>query len=434
MKRVRTALLLLLLCAGLAPAFAEEPLTLERARSLALAQSKTLQKALAGVDAARIQERMQAYTLLPSISASASAQGAVPAASMADAAGGSVDVSVRQTVWSGTAAISAAIDSLATDGAQAQARVEYFGVLDAADAAFFAAGKASASASAAQSDLASAQASQALAKAKLDAGMITSVAYLSQEAAVASKQAALVAAQGALSVAMRSLASLTGLSLPVALAPTGTDGAVMSRVAGLADAQVDAFIAAVEAVTAQNNPGVAQARIASAAAQKAVDLAKAGYLPTVGASLSGSVGVTGGALAAKASLSLSASMSLDVWNTRAKVDAGGASAKQAALALEETRRTTSVRIQQAVYDAISSARSAAAAATALDYAERSFQSVQEQYRLSAATAADLSAAEQLLSADRAGLIGARYTFLASLSALRSLAGLESDELLVRLVP
>jgi len=118
----------------------------------------------------------------------------------------------------------------------------------------------------------------------------------------------------------------------------------------------------------------------------------------------------------------------------ATVDSKKAAAKQAVLGLEETRRTTTISIQQAVYDCISSAKSVASSQAALVYAERYYQNVQEQYKLSAASAADLSSAALLVSTDRASLISARYAFLSNLSTLRSLAGFETDDLLVQLVP
>jgi len=248
-RRLLAPLILALLIGGLAPLAAEDGLTLGQARTLALAQSKTLQKALAAVDAAKIDERLQAFTLLPSLSASASGKVGVPWTSLTDSLSASVGVSVTQTVFDGGAYVLTAIDTLSTSIAQAAARAEYFTVLDASDTAYYAAAKAAASVDSAQSDLDSALAAENLAKAKKDAGMISSVAYMEQEATVASKQASLVSAQGTLSVATRTLASLTGLSMPLTLAPmdTASSDALMKRVAALSDAQTESFIAAVAA-------------------------------------------------------------------------------------------------------------------------------------------------------------------------------------------
>ena len=428
------AALLALLVGGLSPLAADDGLTLAQTRTLALAQSRTLQIALAAVDTATIDERLQGFKLLPSISTTASAKAGVPWTSLQDSLNASLGVSVTQVLFDGGASVLSAIDSIATSAARAQARSQYFAVLDTADATYYAAAKASAAVEAAQSDLDSALASQAVAQAKLDAHMISAVAFLEQQATVVSKQAALVGAQGALSVALRTLASLTGLSLPLTLAPmegaTSAD-AVMQRFTALSDAQVDSLVAKIAEAAAKSNPSIAEAQLASQIAQKTVDYARAAYLPSVSASLNGGLGVSGGL---SGTLAITASLPLDLWNTQATVESRQIAARQAALKLAETQRTATISIQQAVYDSISSARSASSSQAALDYAERFYQGVQEQYRLSTASSADLADAALLVSTNRATRISSYYQFLGNLSTLRSLAGFESDELLLALVP
>jgi outer membrane protein len=431
-RRLLIPLLLAALLGALAPLSAEEALTLAKARVLALAQSRTLQQALLAADAALLDEKMLSFTWLPSLAASASGSAGVSTTSATVGLDASVGLRVSQTVFDGAAFVLAAIDKLSTSIARTEARAEYFSVLDTADAAFYAAEEAAASVDSARSDLDNALASQALAKAKWDAGMISSVSYMSQEAAVASKQAALVTAQGGLSISLRTLASLTGQSLPISVEPIDTDhyDALMQRVAALSDAQTEALISRIGQAAEKNNPSLAKARLSSQKAEKGVDLARAEYLPDVSASWNSGLSLTG----LTSSLALSASISLDLWSTKAAVDSKAFASRQAALAVEEGSRTTLISIQRAVYDSVSSAKSAAASAKALEYAERCYQDVQEQYRLSAASAGDLSDAALLASTGRASLIRARYAFLANLSSLRSLAGFETDDLLVQLIP
>jgi outer membrane protein len=437
MKRALSAgAMLLSLLVGLAPLAAEEALTLAETRTLALGRSTTLQSALLSVDAALIDEKLQAFTWLPSLSASASASASIPSATFEDAVGASLGLSVKQTVFDGTASILAAIDGLSTSIARAESRAEYFSVLEAADAAFYDAAEASASAEAARSDLDNALNGQALAKAKLDAGMISPVAYLEQEATVAAKRTSLVQAQGRLSVALRTLASLTGRSLPLSI--EGIDTAyydtLMERFAGFSDAEMQSFMDKIQKAAAKNNSALTSADLASMKAEKAVRLAKAAYLPSVSASWSSSLGVSAAGAEMGSSLGISASIPLDLWNTKAAVDSKTVAAKQAALALDETRRTTTLEIEGAVYDGVSSAKAVGSSKKALEYAERYYQNVLEQYRLSAASASDLSGAALLVSTNRSSLITARYEFLANLSSLRTLAGLESEDLLLQLVP
>ncbi|HUX14121.1 MAG TPA: TolC family protein [Spirochaetia bacterium] len=431
--RIHFLLVALLATGALSRAAAVDTLSLEQARTLALSQSQTLQEALASVSAAKLDEKLQSYTLLPSITVSASGSAAAQSSSSSATYDASAGVAIKQTIFDSTYGVLAAISRISTSIAQTSARTEYFNVIAAADTAFYNAAKALASVAASSSDLDSAKASEELAKAKLEAGMISPVDFMKQEATVASNEAAFVSAQGSSSAAMRALASLTGIKLPVTLAPVDNDSSasLMKRVAILTDGQAATFIARLEATAAGNNLSLQQASLAVEKAQKNVDLAYAGYLPAVSASLSGSTNISG---VLQGSAVLSVSMPLDLWNTSTTVASKKVAAQQAALALSEAQRTTGVSIEQAVFDIISSARSVAASQKALEYAQSYFENIQEQYRLSTASAADLTDAAQLVSTDRASRISAQYQFLAGLSTLRSLAGLEADDLLVKLLP
>jgi outer membrane protein len=435
--RCRTFVLstLLALSAGLAPLAAEDALTLEQARTLTLGRSTALQSALVSVDAALIDEKLQDFTLLPSISASASASADVPAATMQDAVQASIGLSVRQTIFDGTASILAAIDSLSTSIARAEARAAYLEVLEAADAAYYIAAAAAAAAEAAQSDLVNARDLLALAKAKLEAGMISPVAYLEQEAAVASRQTSLVQAQGRLSAALRTLVSLTGRSLPLPIAgiDTARYDALAERFADLSEAQTASAAERIVEAASEDGAALVRAQLANQKAVQSVSLAKAGYLPTVSAGWSSSVGFAATGTEVKSSISLSASIPLDAWKTKAAADATSAAATKASLALQEAERTTSLQVQATVDDAIAAARAVASSKMALEYAEGYYESILEQYRLSAASASDLSGAALLVGTSRSSLISARAQFLEDLTSLRTLAGMDNEDSLLQLV-
>jgi len=158
---------------------ADQGLTLQEARTQALAHSRTLQKLLLSVDSALIEERVTSYNWVPSITASASAGADVPSASLLDALGVSAGLTVTQQVFDGGAtAIQSAIDKLATTAAREAAREEYLGVLSDADSAYYAVIEAAASLEGAKVDLENAKVLQDLAKAKLDAGIIVKSDYL----------------------------------------------------------------------------------------------------------------------------------------------------------------------------------------------------------------------------------------------------------------
>jgi outer membrane protein len=434
-RRMLPAALLLSLLTGF-PLLADPAVSLQEARTRAVAHSKTLQSQLLSVDSAQLSEKLQRYTMLPSITASTSAGAAVPSSTILNALGISVGVTLAQTVFDGTSGILSAIDALCTSIAREKAREEYFRVLLNADSAFYGLMASEASVEGARVDLENAKTLQALAQARLEAGIISKSDYSKTEAETAAKETALVQAQGKLSVARRTLASLTGLRLPIsaAEADAAAGDALMARFAALDDAKIEALTASLKNAAAKSNPSLSQSSLASRQAASQVDLAKAGYLPKVSASWTNSLTYAASAGTPGSAVTISASVPLDLWNTGASVNSKIIAARQASLDAEETQRTLDLQIEGAVFDLVSAAKSVASSRKALEYAEGHYQGVLERYRLSSASALDLSDAALLVSTNRTSLITARYTFLTNISSLRTLAGLESDDLLIAIVP
>ncbi|MGA2477367.1 MAG: TolC family protein [Spirochaetia bacterium] len=424
---------------------ADDSITLEQARTHAVARSKTLQKLLLSVDAARLDEKIQSYTLLPSITATVGASVAVPEATLLDMLGASAGLTLTQTVYDGgKSSLLSAIDSLATSIARESARDQYFSVLSAADTAYYNTLAAAASVVAAQSDLDDAQANQNLAQAKNEVGILSQSDYMKTESETAAKKTSLVQAQGKLSVAQRTLASLTGLPLPLKLATAESEryNELMRHFEGYTDQKIETLITNLLEAAAKNNPSLSQSGLASQKAERAVDLARADYLPSISASWSNdllfgnwsSSSSTNSIGVGSSALSITASLPLDMWNTQASVESKTLAARQAALEQKETQRTLDLEIEGAVFDSVSSARAVSSSQKALDYAESHYQSVLERYKLSSASVSDMSDAELLVSTNRSSLISARYQFLSNISSLRTMAGFETDDLLIGIVP
>jgi outer membrane protein TolC len=167
----------------------------------------------------------------------------------------------------------------------------------------------------------------------------------------------------------------------------------------------------------------------------AVEIAKKAYLPTVAAGFSQglSLGNSSG-LTIPGSISLTASLSLDLWNTKNSIDAASVAAAQADLNGSQGDSDLELSVVQALYAWLSSASAISSSAKALDYAESNYDNILEKFKLSSATTSDLSTAEALVSADKTALITARYGFLSNLSILFGLAGLEDETKLVALIP
>lgn len=413
-----------------------DTLTLEKARELALGNSKTLQKKLLSVDSSLLAEKAQNYTLLPQASLTLSGGLGNPIASGSTLTS-SASISVTQKIYEGGKnTILAAIDRLATESARQEARAAYLDVLESADTAYYAVLQAQAAVEAAESDLSASQLSQSIAQAKFDAGIVIKSAVLEAQAETASKETALSQARKTLSVANVTLKSITGVSAKPQQVVFSNYAAVMAKVAAFDDAATDTFVASLYASGLAANPTLAVSSLAVSQAQKAIEQSKAGYLPTVAATWghTAEYSVANGLdLAADSSLSIAVTIPLDFLTTRNTVQSKTLAAKQAVLENEATADSLNLEIQSAVYSLISAVRSVSSSQKALEYAESHYEVVLELYKLSKASSLELSNAELLVSSSRSTLISARFGFLSGLSTLKTLAGLESEALLLDMI-
>ena len=428
----------------------EDALTLQKARELALSRSATLHSAELAVDAASLAARAQGYAALPDISASAGGSygfnASQPSSIVSEPISGlssSVKLAATQTIFDG-GKIQSLVQKygLATEAAREDMVAARLKLIGQADTAFFTVLEAEASVEAAAGSLDAARLRQTIARAKIDAGILSASAYLQTEADTAGYETSLVLAKKGLASARAALASLTGRTASAALAPadfSAYDG-LLARLSALDAAGVEALAAKLSALAKANSPTLTGFAISSQESRLDVAIAKKAGLPTVSAGLSQAVAfqsansLSSPAWAFPLSVSLSASMSLDLWTIKNNIDSASVAASQADLAASQGETDLELSLVQALYEWIASAGSIPSSAKALEYAKSNYDNVLEKFRLSSATTSDLSSAEALVSADQTALINARYSFLSDLSALRGLAGLEDEAQLVGLVP
>ncbi len=438
-RRIAAAFVMLAVSVAAAAA---EPLTLEAARKLALANSRTLAKYTLAVERAQLDEKRQRYDSLPSISLSGSAKAGVPTSpgeTALDTASVGVSAGVSYAVWDGGTNLTlAAIDRIATASARESARAEYFAVLASLDSAWYDLLEARASLAAADAAIAVSDLSLSIAGVKLETGAVSMTEYLSAEATAEANRTTRSLAARNVAVYGAKVASLLGLSALPEIA--GVDFAaydeLLSRIARFDDAAVDSCIAKLGAAALAGNPDLAKAALAREKAGKSVALAAAGFSPTVSASASGSLSFSpaGSGTTPSLSVSLSASVPVEVWKTAAEVESAKIAERQAALDLEETARTSDIDVRTAVYDCVSAARAVISSAKALDYAKKHYENKLELYKLSSASVSDVADAAAQVSSNEKALIAARYDFLSGFSSMRSIAGYESDDAIRNLIP
>lgn len=440
MKNKMLFIFLALFAVGGINLYADDSITLARARELALTRSKTVQQALLSVDSALLDEKAQDYELLPKASLSVGGGLKYPAASgttLADNASVSASLSVSQTIYDGGKnAILKAIDLLATRSAREEARAAYLDVLESTDSAYYAVLEAQAAVEAAGSDLDASKAHQSIAQAKYEAGIVIKSAMIEAQAETASKETALGQTRKTLAVAKATLKSITGVSsTPQAIVFSDYD-AIMKALMTFDDAATESTIKKLLASASANNPSLAVSALAANQAESEIAAAKTGYLPNLSAGWSHEASysaVDGLDLASNGSLTLTLSIPLDAYSTKNAVQSKTIAAKKASLTADADIEALSLKIQSAAYDLTSSVHSVSSSQKALEYAESNYEVKLELFKLSKASSSELSDAELLVSSSRSSLISARYTFLGSLSTLGNLAGLDSEALLLSML-
>jgi outer membrane protein len=423
-----------------APVAADDALDIQTARALVLANSAAVSKAQLAVTSAELALQAQRYDGAPSVSASLGGNMDYGSqAAPADGLGASLRVGASQTLYDGgrqSALLRNA--ALALEAARQEMRALRVDMTGQADAAFYAVVKAQASVDAADDDRAASQLRLNLAKAKAEAGVIARSDYLQAESEAASYGTALIKARKTLSSASAKLASLTGKTASVGVVTIDISryGSFLEKSETLDEAAAGKLVTDIVALAAESNPSLAMYALAARKAGLSEAAARAGYLPTVAASLSHAVnwenasGLTLGA----GSVSLTATVNLDVWKSANSVASAKLAATGASIDEADAARVLALDIEVAVNELLGAARAIGSSTKALEYAQSNYEHVLERYRLSAASASNLSTALALVSSARTALIGARYDFLSYLSSLRGLAGLEGEEGVVGLVP
>jgi outer membrane protein len=405
----------------------DSAVNLEMVRTLALNKSPALRRLNLAVEAAKLEETSQRYSALPSVSLSGSASlnPVALASSSSGGVGASVGLGVSGSLFSGTRAALLAISKLNAESAREAARAEYYSVIGAADAAYYAVLEDQAIVDAYQSALDYSAKNLELARAKLEVGVITEADFLEVESTDESNKSSLSQARRDLSVARRKLAALTGLSLPVKIQAVdfqAYDGLV-KRLSAYDDASLSAFIESVKVKAAANNPGLAQTRLARQSASQSVRKAQAAYLPSVSASASSSVGTSSGV---SASFSLGLSLSLDLWNAALGVRSAQVAEQEASAALEGGQMDLALEAETGALNLVAQAQSLPSAEKALAYAEKNYENQYELYRLSSVSISGLAEASALVSSARKQLSSAQYGFLYYFSALQCLCALSSE--------
>jgi outer membrane protein TolC len=315
--------------------------------------------------------------------------------------------------------------------ARQEALREYFAVLDAADAAYYGALQAEAALEASEASLEAAALALSMAEIRLESGMIGYGDYLQALAEKEARETALNQARRDRTIGKVTLKNITGLAeLPDAEeADFAAWEEIIQKLAELSEEGAAAFLESFRTTVTANNPALVKAALMNSRAEQAVSLAKRDYLPSLSAGVSSGINYSlrNGIDAPSGRLSLSATIPLDFWVTKANVDKKEIALTEAVLDQQTAEVSLDLDIQTAALDLITLAMSVRSSLRADEYARRHYEQVLEQYRLSLASVSELSDAAALAGSNRTQYIKARYGFLSGLSRIRSLGSFPSDE-------
>ena len=427
------------------PVFAAaETLSIEQARGLALANSRSLAKYNLAVQSGALDEKAQLYTNFPSLSLGASASmslwsaGGTPQESPLDTFKAGANVSVSQKIFQGgKSLVQQAIKELATESARQDALAEYFNVLDSADSACYAVMEAAADLDAAESALQNAVVSLSIAEVRQSTGIINAGDYLKALADKESRENTRNQARRTLALNTAKLKALIGLAEAPQVEEVDFSGyeEMILRLGTISDAEADSLYGEMREIAVAANPSLAKAGLSSRRAEQNFSLAKRDFSPSLSASFSTGLNYTlnNGMEMSGGSVSISGNIPLDFWVTANNVAKNKIARDSAALDYLSTESSIEMELQTALLNTIAQAGSVLSSRRALEYAEKHFEYIMEQYRLSRSSVPELSDASALASSSRGQFIKARYGFLQSLSKLRSLGAFEDEEKLMNLL-
>lgn len=421
-----------------------QDLSLEDARTLGLLNSNALSSANSAIRSADLSEQSRIYnTYLPSLSlggvASMNLWNASNAINPPDTpldsltANASATVSESITFQGNRNSILKSINAIASQSAKIDAQIAYYSVLDSVDTAYYTVLQAQATLEAQEQSLATAQTNLSMADVKQAGGMLNSADYLKAESDMESAQNACNQARRNLTLSAAKLKFLLGLNQSPEVQQIDLSGYedLVQHLAAISDDEADNVYRAFLKLLYTSNPTYAKYGLADQSADKNLSLAKLGYAPSLTGSFKTGVDYTykDGFSYNPGTLSLSLDIPLDFWVTANNVAKSQISRDSAATDYKNADVQLQTDLQTSIINTIGYAGSILSYRRSQEYAEKHYEYIQELFKLSQSSISDLGDAAALVITSRNNLINAQYSFLQSLSKLRSLGAIDDEKVL-----
>jgi len=415
-----------------------QTINLEQARELGLANSRSLKKYEMAIKSSVLDEKNQLYSMLPQVSADYRASSHYlrnwALVSPVDTFTSGVSLSITQIIFQGGKSfIQRAISKIATESVRIDAQTEYYKVIDEIDSAYFAVLEASAAMKAEEVTLKAADLGLAIAQVRRESGMINQGDYLKALADKESRENSFNQARRSLSLNMTRLKTLTGIkeNLELEQVDFSSYEDTLSRLSGISDEEAQELFESFWNIIIKNSPALSKAALNNQRAEKNHTLTKRESSPTIRATIFSGDIISFSAPDKISSpnqggVSITGSIPVDYWVFANKMERSKLSLESASIDYENSVSSIEQELRNALSASFSQAGTVLSSRKSLEYTEKHFEFVMERYRLSQSSVSDLTEATSLFINSQNNLNRASYSFLQSLSRLRSLCAFEDE--------
>jgi len=421
-----------------------QTINLEQARELALINSRSLARYEIAIRSSILDEKSQFFSMLPQVSANYDASAYYlrnwDFVNPVDTMQAGASLSITQIIFQGGKSfIQKAISEISTERIRKDALSEYFSVLDAVDSAYYAVLEAAAAVEAEELSLKASEMTLSIAEIRKDGGMINQGDYLKALNDKEARENSFNQARRNLSLSMTRFKNLVGITGNVELEQINFDAYenLLMRLLAVSDEEADELYDKFLQIASASNPSLARASLSSQIAEQNHTLSKRDYFPTIRATI-----FTGGInldingfnrSSGHGGITISGSIPLDFWVLSNKVERNKAALESAAIDYINAEKSLEQELLNTLSNIYSQAGSVLSSGRSLEYTEVHFEFIMERYRLSLSSVSDLTEATSLLMSSRNNLNKATYSFLQSLSRLRSLCAIDNEDELINIL-
>jgi len=430
---------------------AQTVINLEAARLLAITNSHSLAQADVSIQRALLSERSHFYSLFPSISSRYSASidylgvnqdGNPKFLNPADTFRAGVSLSLSYSLQLGGGDfIQRTINQISSESARVAALKEYFSVLDSVDRAYYAVLKSIADLQSAESSLEASNRTLTVAQVRHSNGMMNQIDFLSAQADKETTENSRNRLQRELSLNVIYLKDLIGVQEDLVLEPVDFDkyDEALRRLAVISNEEADSLFTELWSIMTSNNPDLRRAALSNQSAELTyTNNVRSRYAPSLSVSLGfgdilsySSADGFSGPSRYSGSISIGGTIPIEVWKETNWLESQRITRDNTLDSYASTLRTSQNNLLSVLYGILNQASSVLSSRRSLEIEENRYAGTMERYMLSQSSVSDLGNAARSLMNSQNNLNSANYSFLQSLSTLRSYCALDDEQRLIQ---